>query len=319
MNVVSVALGFILDLIIGDPYRLPHPIRWIGSFIALQERAVRKVLKGSMLILGGAVITALTLGISIAVTVAILHIAYGINRYLGILTEAVVCFYMLALKSLKKESMAVCHALEKGDRDEARRLVSKIVGRDTDRLDEKGIARAAVETVAENTSDGVIAPLFYMLIFGGVGGVAYKAVNTLDSMLGYKDEKYFYIGKIPARLDDLVNFIPARLSAFFMLIGAFILGYDVKNAVRIFIRDRYKHKSPNSAQTESVCAGALGLRLAGDAYYFGRLYKKPAIGDDINEICPEDIERADRLLYAAAFMTIITGVIIRLVILWLRQ
>lgn len=318
MSVISVVLGFLMDMAIGDPYSLPHPIRWIGGFISLQEKAVRRMLKGRALIAGGFIITALTVGVSIAVTLVILHIAYGISPYVGIIAEAVICFYMLALKSLKKESMAVYHALKKKDTEGARQAVSKIVGRDTQSLDEKGIARAAVETVAENTSDGVIAPLFYMLIFGAAGGVVYKAVNTLDSMLGYRDEKYIYIGRVPARLDDVLNFIPSRLSAIFMIIASALLGYDCKNAVRIFRRDRYNHKSPNSAQTEAVCAGALGLRLAGDAYYFGRLYKKPTIGESINEICPEDIIRVNRLLYVSAFLFLITGVIIRLVIIWLR-
>ncbi len=317
MNVIyGVLTGFMLDIIIGDPYRLPHPIRWIGSFISLCEKWARKLFKGKALIPMGAVITVLTVGISAAVPAAILHLAYGISRYIGIFAEGILCFYMLALRSLNTESMKVYHALEKGDINRAREAVSNIVGRDTQYLDEKGIARAAVETVAENTSDGVVAPLFYMLIFGAVGGCVYKAINTLDSMLGYKDEKYIYIGKIPARLDDIVNIIPSRISAAAMLIASCMPGYDLKNAAKIFIRDRYKHKSPNSAQTESVCAGALDIRLSGDAYYFGRLYKKPYIGDDIKEISPKDIVRANKLLYVSAFTVLITGIAIRLVILW---
>ncbi len=319
MNVISVAAGFLLDIIIGDPYKLPHPIRWIGSFISFQERAVRRIFKGKALILGGALITLLTVCASAGIAFALLYAAYSINIFLGIAAESIVCFYMLALKSLKKESMAVYKALNKEDIEEARCAVSKIVGRDTQSLDRKGIIKAAVETIAENTSDGVTAPLFYMLIFGGVGGVVYKAINTLDSMLGYKDEKYIYIGRIPARLDDIVNFIPSRLTALIMIAAAFITGCNGRNAARIFLRDRNNHKSPNSAQTEAVCAGALGVKLGGDAYYFGKLCHKPEIGDDINEISPEDIPRANRLSYTSAFLTITIGVCIRLVILWLKR
>ncbi len=317
MNVIyGVLTGFILDIIIGDPYRLPHPVRWIGSFISLCEKCARRIFRGKGLILGGSVITVLTVGISGAIPFILLYAAYGINRWAGILLEGVICFYMLALKSLRTESMRVYSALEAGDSERARKNVSYIVGRDTQYLDNKGITKAAVETVAENTSDGVIAPLFYMLIFGAVGGCVYKAVNTLDSMLGYRDEKYMYIGRIPARLDDVLNFIPSRISALLMIISSFILGYDCKNAVRIFKRDRYKHKSPNSAQTESVCAGALDIQLSGDAYYFGKLCKKPFIGDSIREIEPKDIVRANRMLYVSALMGLGAGIIIRLVIIW---
>lgn len=317
MNTIyGVLLGFILDIIIGDPHRLPHPVRWIGSFISLCESKVRKTFKGKGLIFGGLMITVLTVGLSVAVPLIILYFAYSISRFIGLLFEGVICFYMLALKSLRTESMRVYNALEKGDTEGARKAVSYIVGRDTQFLDDRGITKAAVETVAENTSDGVIAPLFYMIIFGAVGGCVYKAVNTLDSMLGYRDEKYIYIGRIPARADDVLNFIPSRISALLMIFSSVVLRYDCKNALKIFIRDRYKHKSPNSAQTEAVCAGALDIQLAGDAYYFGKLYKKPYIGDNIREIEPTDIIRANRLLYSSALIGLITGIIIRLVIIW---
>lgn len=317
MNVVyGVLLGFILDAILGDPYALPHPVRWIGSFISFQEKYIRQKLNGKMLIVGGLFITILTVGASAVIPAVLLYFAYGVNRYVGIGLEGVLCFYMLALRSLKKESMKVYAALAKNDTEGARKAVSGIVGRDTLYLDKSGITKAAVETVAENTSDGVVAPLFYMLIFGAVGGCVYKAVNTLDSMLGYRDENYIYIGKIPAILDDILNLIPSRISALLMIFAAFILRYDCKNALRIFKRDRYEHKSPNSAQTESVCAGALDIRLAGDAYYFGKLCKKPYIGDNIREIEAEDIVRANRLMYAAALTALAAGIIIRLVFLW---
>jgi adenosylcobinamide-phosphate synthase len=208
--------------------------------------------------------------------------------------------------------MAVQRALESEDVEKARKAVSNIVGRDTDVLDADGICRAAVETVAENTSDGVIAPLFWMILLGAPGGFFYKAVNTMDSMLGYKNDKYLYFGRAAARTDDVVNWLPARISAVLMIIACPLCSLDGKNAKRIFLRDRYKHDSPNSAQTESVCAGALGIRLAGDAVYGGVVHKKEFIGDPIREIRPGDIKRACNLMYVSSFFMLLIGVIIRM-------
>ena len=186
----------------------------------------------------------------------------------------------------------------------ARKAVSMIVGRDTERLDEEGVAKAAIETVAENASDGVIAPMLYLALFGPVGGFSYKAVNTMDSMVGYKNDRYHAFGTAAAKLDDAVNFIPARISAMLMILSCCFLGkeFDQKNAMKIFKRDRYQHASPNSAQTEAACAGALGIRLAGDASYFGKIVKKPYIGDPLRAVETEDIRRANRLLYGMAFL-----------------
>ena len=225
---------------------------------------------------------------------------------------------MLAGKSLKTESMKVYKAFENNDTEGARKAVSMIVGRDTQSLTKEGIIKAAVETVAENSSDGVIAPLIYMLIFGPVGGVVYKAVNTMDSMIGYVEEKYFYIGKFAAKLDDVLNYIPARVSGILVIISAFVLRYDYKNAFRIFKRDRRKHASPNSAQTESAMAGALGVQLAGDATYFGVVHKKPYIGDKNREIENEDIKRANDIMYTMTIICLIVGLVIRSVIMWLK-
>ena len=223
------------------------------------------------------------------------------------LCGAVMCYYLLAARSLRDESMKVCDSLRKGDIQEARRNVSMIVGRDTAGLDGEGIAKAAVETVAENTSDGVIAPLFYLFLGGPVLGWMYKAVNTMDSMVGYRNEKYLYFGRAAARLDDLANLIPARLSALLMIGASFLLGMDGKGAARIWLRDRRNHKSPNSAQTEAVCAGALGVRLAGPAWYFGRRFEKPFIGDEKRKVEWEDIKRANRLMYGTAVMMAAAG------------
>lgn len=238
-----------------------------------------------------------------AMSVIIIVAAYSINLYAGVIAEAVMTWQILATKCLRVESMRVYDALRTDGVDAGRRAVSMIVGRDTSVLDAAGVTRAAVETIAENTSDGVIAPMLYTAIGGPVLGFVYKAVNTMDSMLGYKNDKYMYFGRFAARLDDVVNFIPARISAYLMIAAAFIGGrqFDGKNAYRIFKRDRFNHASPNSAQTESVCAGALRVQLAGDAVYFGKLVKKKYIGDGLREIEYEDIKRANRLMYITAF------------------
>ncbi len=212
---------------------------------------------------------------------------------------------MLAMKSLKKESIAVYDKLQKNDLEGARNAVSRIVGRDTQYLTKEGITKATIETVAENTSDGVIAPLFYMTFFGTLGGVFYKAVNTMDSMVGYKNEKYIDFGKYPAKLDDIVNYIPSRISALLLCCCSFLLGYDGKNSFKIWKRDKRKHASPNSAQTESACAGALGIQLAGDAWYFGKRYHKEFIGDKNRDVEIEDIKRVNHLLYASGFLAVI--------------
>jgi adenosylcobinamide-phosphate synthase len=270
-----------------------------------------------------------------------LYIVYHIHRAAGIVVESILCYQMLSMKSLKTESMKVYRALEKGEIEQARKAVSMIVGRDTDRLDEDGIIRAAVETVAENTSDGVIAPMFYLAIGGGLFGVLYKTINTMDSMVGYKNEKYLDFGRYAAKLDDLANYIPSRMAALLMIAGTGVcrLAGDVRmlyqsfcrhscgrgmiyrpgDALRIYRRDCRKHASPNSAQTESVCAGALGIRLAGDAWYFGQKVEKPYIGDNLRRIEAEDIRRANVLLYVTSFLMwgICLGVcaILRLVVL----
>ena len=214
------------------------------------------------------------------------------------------CWQILAVKSLRTESMKVYAALETGDLEASRRAVSMIVGRDTARLDRDGVTRAAVETVAENTSDGVVAPLVFLALGGAPLGFFYKAVNTMDSMLGYVEPPYRDFGFFPAKLDDVMNFVPARLSAMLMLGAGGILGMDVRRGFRIFRRDRYNHASPNSAQTESVCAGLLGLRLAGDAWYHGVRHEKPTIGDPAQEIRPGDIPRACRLMTVTAALAL---------------
>ena len=242
--------------------------------------------------------------VSTAVPAALLWVCGMVHPWLRLAVESVMCWQILAAKSLRDESMKVHAALEAGDLEASRRAVSMIVGRDVSRLDSAGVARAAVETVAENTSDGVVAPLLFLAVGGAPLGFFYKAVNTMDSMLGYVEPPYKDIGLVPAKMDDVMNFLPARLSALVMLAAGGLLGMDVGRGWRIFRRDRFNHASPNSAQTESVCAGLMGLRLAGDAWYHGVLHKKPFIGDPVQDVRPGDIPRACRLLYAAAVLAL---------------
>lgn len=305
--------GCILDWIVGDPHWLYHPVRAIGSLITALEKVLSGWTKGrgkQAELLAGGLITILVAAVSVLVPCLLLKGAYSLYPAAGFLLESVFCGQLLAAKSLYKESWKVGKALKRRDEEEARQAVSMIVGRDTKRLDGAGITRAAVETVAENTSDGVIAPFLYMALFGAAGGFFYKAVNTMDSMIGYKNDRYLYFGRTAARLDDICNYIPARLGAVLLTLSAFLLGYDGKQAWKIYKRDRYCHASPNSAHGEAVIAGALHIRLAGDAWYFGKLYKKPYIGDDDRPVEPEDIKRAGKIMFGAEGILILVFAVV---------
>ena len=305
-SVYACFIGFFLDIIFGDPHFLYHPIRLIGKLIEVLETFFRRIFPDSEkgFLMAGIFFSITVCIIVTGVVFIIIYTAYRLNVYFGVLFEGIICYFMIAAKSLKTESMKVYKKISDGDIEGGRKAVSMIVGRDTKCLDEKGIIKAAVETVAENLSDGVIAPLLYMIIGGGTLGALYKAINTMDSMVGYKNDRYIFFGRFPARLDDTVNFIPSRISAFIMIFAGFILHMDYKRAFVIFKRDRFNHASPNSAQTEAVCAGVLGIRLSGDAYYFGKLYKKPFIGDDINDITPRNIIDINRLMYVSSFIAL---------------
>ncbi len=314
-RMIILFIGGMMDLLFGDPHFLWHPVQGIGWLITKTERYLRKFFrirpereadKGKKLIAGGMLVL-IVAGISIAATASLLVLAKQVSYLLYLLFSSMICYQMLAMKSLKTESMKVYRELKKGDLAGARRAVSMIVGRDTEQLDEEGVTKAAVETVAENTSDGVIAPLLFMICFGSLGGVFYKAVNTMDSMVGYKNDSYLYFGRAAAKFDDILNFIPARVSAYGMICAAYLAGFDGDGAWRIYKRDRYCHASPNSAQTESVCAGALRIRLAGDASYFGVVHKKPYIGDALRPVEAEDIRRANKLLYLTSFFVFAVG------------
>lgn len=309
-------IGALLDLILGDPHGWPHLIRLIGRLCSgLEKRFLQEADDGRRKRRRGQLLVVVMLFLCGGVTFIGLAAVYHIHIVLGIAVESIVFYQMLSMKDLKTESMKVCQALEAEDVEQARQAVSMIVGRDTARLDKDGIARAAVETVAENTSDGVIAPLLYLTLGGGILGVLYKTVNTMDSMIGYKSDRYLDFGRCAARLDDAVNFIPSRLAAWLMIAGTVLcklisnkeerkdaLLYHPGRALRIYRRDCRKHASPNSAQTEAACAGALGLRLAGDAWYFGRRVEKPYIGDDLRPVEAADIRRANRLLYMTSLL-----------------
>lgn len=317
MNYVIAAMPLViaaaLDSVLGDPYSLPHPVRLIGKLISRIEAIVRK--RMTDLRRGGVLLAAAVLLASAAVPLILLVILYLISPWLGAVLEGIMCYYLIAAKCLRDESMKVYHAVKNGDVEGARAAVSMIVGRDTAVLDKEGIIKAAVETVAENTSDGVTAPLIYMSLGGAVLGAFYKAANTMDSMIGYKNEKYADIGRFAARLDDVLNYIPSRLTALAMVVAAPLAGLSGRGAYRIWLRDGRKHASPNSAQTEAACAGALGVQLAGDAYYFGELHKKGHIGDSLRSIECEDIPRANRLMYASSALILLGALAVRCAIL----
>mgnify|MGYP000136934475 CR=1 FL=1 len=306
-HLIALLIGFFVDLLLGDPHSIPHPVVWIGKLISAAEKLVRrlfpKTVRGENI--AGGVLWVIVVLVSTAVPALLLYAAYRLHPAAGLVLESIMCWQILATRSLHDESMKVYAALKKGVPEEYRRAVSMIVGRDTAELDDLAVTRAAVETVAENTSDGVVAPLLYLAIGGAPLGFFYKAVNTMDSMLGYVEPPYKNIGLVPAKADDVVNYIPARLSALLMLTAGGLMGLDISAGWRIFRRDHRKHASPNSAQTESVCAGLLGLRLAGDAWYHGVLHKKEYIGDASREITHEDIPRVCRLMTVTAVLTLL--------------
>ena len=303
----AVLVGFLIDCLIGDPAALPHPIVLIGKGIAALEKRLRARFpatpEGERK--AGRILVVCMILLSAVVPAAILWLCALVSRWLCFAVCCIMSWQIFAAKCLKQEAMKVQKCLDAGDLPAARHQVSMLVGRDTEDLTETQVAKAAIETVAENTSDGVIAPLFYLLLGGPVLGFVYKAINTMDSMLGYKNEKYLNFGRCAAKTDDVANFIPARLSALGMVAAATLTGFDGKNAARIWRRDRRKHASPNSAQTESVCAGALHIQLAGNAFYFGKLYEKPFIGDADRAVEAADIARSCALMYGTSIFLLV--------------
>lgn len=310
---MAVPAAFLLDTLFGDPTWLPHPVVFMGRCISRLEKALRAVLpktpRGEWA--GGCLVAAvLPLGTFMLTSLACAAAA-RLHPMLGLGLQVFWCAQALAAKGLAQESGRVYRELVKKDLSAARQAVARIVGRDTENLTAEGVTKAAIETVAENASDGVIAPLLYMLVGGAPLALTYKAINTMDSMLGYKNSKYLYFGRCAAKLDDAANWLPSRVAALLWVAAAALTGGDAKGAWRIWRRDRRNHASPNSAQTESACAGALGVQLAGPAYYYGEYYDKPTIGDAQRAVEPEDILRANRMMYAESLLALVLGLAVR--------
>ena len=305
-HLTALLLGFCIDLLLGDPRWLYHPVQAIGWLIVKLEPPLRRAFPDSDRgqVRAGVALVILVVGITGLVSGGVLWGLHRLHPMAGFAGEVILCWLILAAKSLRTESMKVVKALETGTLDDGRRAVSMIVGRDTEHLSEAEVLKAAVETVAENASDGILAPLLFAAVLGPVGGICYKAVNTMDSMVGYKNDQYLYFGRAAAKLDDVLNFLPARISGFLMAAAAF-LGFDGKNAFRIFFRDRKNHASPNSAHTEAACAGALGLQLGGTHDYFGKPVVKPTIGDDLRAVTRGDVAAANRLALTTALLALL--------------
>lgn len=306
-------LACLLDALVGDPQLLWHPVQGIGALITFLEKGLWRIFhlsnereedRGKKRA-AGTILCVLVPACTVLIVTLLLCLSSLISPVLSFVLEVIFSCQCLAARSLRDASMAVYRPLVSGDLPGARKAVSMVVGRDTEVLDKTGVTKAAVETVAENASDGVIAPLFYLFLLGPVGGFFYKAVNTMDSMIGYKNDRYRYFGSAAAHLDDVVNFVPARLSGLFMVVASFILRLDGRNAWRIFLRDRGKHLSPNAGQTESAAAGALDVQLGGDAQYFGHMVQKAALGDPLREVTPEDIKTMNRLMIATAILSLL--------------
>lgn len=318
---LAIICGFILDLIVGDPRWLPHPICLIGNLISYLEKLLRSVFgeteKG--LLQGGAVLVLLVLMFSFCIPFLILVVAEKIHPWLAVLVETFMCYQIFATRSLRDESMKVYKALKEGDLPKARKQLSWIVGRDTQNLSETEVTKGAVETIAENTADGIIAPLLYMFIGGAPLAFLYKGINTMDSMVGYKNDKYLYFGRCAAKLDDLANYIPARIAALCMIVAAYLLQFDAKKAWVIFKRDRYNHLSPNSAMTESVTAGALRIQLGGGHFYFGKWVHKDTIGDNLRPVASDDILKTNNLMYMTSILSVLVLALIYLIGLFIRS
>lgn len=314
LTLLAIASGFILDLIFGDPHWLPHPICLIGNLIAYMEKFLRRISgsnEGNLLV-GGLLLVIIVTTVSFSVPFFILKWVGSISPLFAFVLETIMFYQIFATKCLEDESMKVYKELKNGDLTAARKQLSWIVGRDTQKLSAEEVTKAAVETVAENTADGIVAPMFFMFIGGAPLAFLYKSINTMDSMVGYKNEKYLYFGRCAAKLDDIVNYIPSRLAGIFMIAASFFLNYDYKAAAKIFMRDRYNHLSPNSAQTESACAGALNIQLGGGHFYFGKFVLKDTIGDDIRPVKADDIKSMNSLMYLTAIISLVIFALLKL-------
>ena len=308
MNAELLLLAFGLDLLLADPRGWPHPVVWIGQLIELFEAELREKIRNEYW--AGLLLVVAVLGLCGFAAIAALKVAGSFGAWLQGLLTLWLAWNCLALRSLHLESQVVIEALQRGDLVEARQALSMIVGRETAQLDQAGILRATLETLAENASDGVIAPLFYLVLGGPVAGILYKAANTLDSMVGYKNEKYLQFGRCAARFDDILNWIPSRLTSLLLVAAAFLCGLDGRRAWQIMWRDARKHASPNAGWPEAAAAGALGVQLGGPAVYFGTPVEKPTFGDALEELHPGHYRRMIRLLYLAAALGLFVGLLL---------
>ncbi|WP_170075895.1 adenosylcobinamide-phosphate synthase CbiB [Paraclostridium dentum] len=313
--ILVMVIAYLLDLVIGDPYSFPHPVRFIGNLIRFTEGKIRIIFKSKkQLKIGGFLLWTITVGFTALVTNLILNLLC-INNIFYVIIASIILYTTLSTKCLADEAKKIYEVLKTGDIEKSRKQLSYIVGRDTTSLNENEIIRATVETVAENTVDGIISPMMYGFIGGPVLAMAYKAINTLDSMVGYKNEKYGDIGFASAKIDDIANFIPARITPFFMMIASFILGFNSKKSIKIAIRDRKNHKSPNCAYAEGAVAGALEVQLGGTNMYFGEKVYKPTIGDKDRELEAEDILRTNKIMYLTSFIALVIFSIITYIVL----
>ncbi|WP_394867435.1 adenosylcobinamide-phosphate synthase CbiB [Paraclostridium bifermentans] len=313
--ILVMVIAYLLDLVIGDPYSFPHPVRFIGNLIRFTEGKIRIIFKSKkQLKIGGVLLWTITVGFTALVTNLILNLLC-INNIFYVIIASIILYTTLSTKCLADEAKKIYEVLKTGDIEKSRKQLSYIVGRDTTSLNENEIIRATVETVAENTVDGIISPMMYGFIGGPVLAMAYKAINTLDSMVGYKNEKYGDIGFASAKIDDIANFIPARITPFFMMIASFILGFNSKKSIKIAMRDRKNHKSPNCAYAEGAVAGALEVQLGGTNMYFGEKVYKPTIGDKDRELEAEDILRTNKIMYLTSFIALVIFSIITYIVL----
>lgn len=302
---LSIGAAFLMDLVLGDPPSMPHPVRLIGAYISFFEKHVRRLVKSEVgTKAAGILLLTTTVGLAYLLTWSVLRFAVGVSPYLYHIVNVLLMYYCIAARCLSEEGGRIYNALKEGDLEKSRKLLSMIVGRDTHSLDVSEITRGAVETVAENTSDGVIAPLFYMFIGGAPLAIAYKAVNTLDSMVGYKNDRYLHFGWASARFDDIANYLPARLTGILMVLASMLLRLDYKRSFQMLIRDSKNHSSPNSGFPEAAAAGALGVQLGGTNYYFGKPVLKPTIGDPLRPLDRYDIKAVVRLMYTASILAL---------------
>jgi len=297
---IQIILGYTMDLFIGDPYWLFHPVRWIGQLILLLEKRLLKEESGNKQKFKGLLLLIIVSSLSFVIPFYLLRLAFKVHMLLGLFVEAFMIYQIFATKCLDVETKKVYKALKNGDITEARKAISYLVSRDTESMTDEDIIKASIETIAENLGDGVIAPMFFVVIGGAPLGWYYKSVNTLDSMVGYKNDKFNHYGYCSAKWDDVLNYVPARLTAIFILIAGLFLRLNLKNGIKMLKRDKHNHSSPNSAFPESAAAGLLDIQLGGKASYFGEVSMKPTMGDKNKTIHVEDLYKTKQLLYVTS-------------------